>query len=167
MTATLAVAVARRHARDAILQTAARGAVLVGAAVVVGILLLQVIDDSGGGGRVGGGPPPTGSNSSTTTTTSSNGRPPGDVAVQVLNASGVSGAAQTKANELRGLGYAIVPVNNLPVRAGTAVQCKTDFEKEAAALARTVGTEVIETFPNPVPEGVDAQNADCLVVLGT
>ena len=106
-------------------RTAARGAVLVGAAVVLGIIL-----------------------------------------VQVVNGSGVSQAATTKANQLRGLGYAIVQTTNAAgLQTGTTIACRTGFTVEADALAKIVaiGTTV-GLFPNPAP--ANANNADCIVTLG-
>src|ERR1700730_16082368 len=110
-----------------ILRTAARGAVLVGVAVVLGILLLQIVNDSGssGGGAKASSTPNTSRSSSSTTaaTIPGQGRPTSQVKVFVQNASGVAGAAATKANVLRGLGYAIVgpPVNASTTQTGTTV----------------------------------------------
>lgn len=170
MTAALTIGVARRRMRDTILQTAARGAGLIGVAVLVGILLLQVIDNgsSGVGGGVSG-TPTTGGTGATSTTAKSNVKPPAEVRVQVLNGSGVSGAAKTRSDALRGLGYPIAALGNAELRTGTAVQCRAGFEKEAEALVANVGgtpAPVIEGFPDPAPAGVDLTNTDCLVVLG-
>jgi len=147
------------------LRTAARGAVLVGVAVVIGIVLLQVVDNGAPVGG-GGGPPVTEPrDGQTTTTLASDLRPPQEVRVLVLNASGVSQAAATKANQLRGLGYAIAGTGNAAVQQGTAVECRTDFKDEADELAKTVGPgTVVIPFPEPPPAG--AENADCIVILG-
>lgn len=154
-----------------ILRTAARGAVLVGAAVVIGIVLLQVVNDSGGGGGGGATASPTaGSSSSTSGTTvtsaAGGGRPASQVKIFVQNASGVSGAAATKANVLRGLGYAIVGTGNaLTPVTGTMVGCKSGFTKEADALAKNVGVgTTVGAYPTPPP--ANATSADCIVTIG-
>ena len=155
----------RRTTTDLVLRTAARGAVLIGVAVVLGIVLLQVVDKGGSGGGVA--PPVTQpTNDSTTSTTGDDGRPPEEVRVLVLNASGIANAAGTKANELRGLGYAIAGTGNSEPRTGSGVACISGFEKEADALAQTLGAGYsVETYPEPPPEG--AENADCIVILGS
>jgi hypothetical protein len=161
--------------------TATRGAVLIGVAVVIGLVLLQVVDDAGGGGgggaaSGGGGTPvttaaPDGSSTTTTTTVSPNGaRPPSQVVVQVLNGSGVQGAANQRSSDLKAKGYQVLPPGNAPApRTGTAVQCKKGYEKEAQALVAALNTlaikATIEPFPNPAPVGPSAQ-ANCLVILG-
>ena len=133
-----AIAVPSRRSNGGLMmQTAARGAVLIGVAVVLGIVLLQVVDKGGSGGGVA--PPVTEANDSTTSTTGDDGRSPEDVRVLVLNASGIANAAGTKANELRGLGYAIAGTGNSEQRTGSGVACISGFEKEADALAQTLG----------------------------
>jgi LytR cell envelope-related transcriptional attenuator len=164
--------------------TAARGAILIGLAVAIGLVLLQVVDDAGGGGgggtASGGGggggtvtttAPAGGSTTTTTAAASPNGaRPASQVAVQVLNGSGVQGAANQRSNDLKAKGYQVLPAGNAPApRTGTAVQCKKGYEKEAAALVTVLGTlaikATVEPFPNPAPVGPNAQ-ANCLVILG-
>jgi hypothetical protein len=148
------------------LRTAARGAVLIGLAVVVGIVLLQVVDKGGGGG--GGVAPPVTqpSDQSTTSTTGESGRPADQVRVLVLNGSGLANAAGTKANELRGDGYAIAGTGNAEQQAASTVACLSGFEKEADALAKSVGAGFsVTTYPDPPPTG--SENADCIVILGT
>jgi len=161
--------------------TATRGAVLIGLAVVIGLVLLQVVDDSKGTGGAsgGGGNGPavtttvtTAAGASTTTTTvSANGaRPPSQVVVQVLNGSGVAGAAAQRSNDLKAKGYQVLPAGNAPaVRTGTAVQCKKGYEKEAQALVNALKTlsinATIEPYPNPPPVGPNPA-ANCLVILG-
>ncbi|MCJ7438401.1 MAG: LytR C-terminal domain-containing protein [Acidimicrobiia bacterium] len=157
----------RTVAADFVLRTAARGAILVGVAVVVGIVLLQVIDKggSGGGGAV---PTPSGgqTNGPTTSTTSDEGRPPGEVRVLVENGSGLSQAAATLANELRGTGYAIAGTGNAAIQTGTTVACRAGFEKEADALVQSLGAGVnAAEFPATPPTG--AENADCIVIKGS
>jgi hypothetical protein len=100
-----------------------------------------------------------------TTTTVNPGRPPSQVRVDVLNGSGMPGAAGTKAFALGTLGYRITGVGNATGRHGNAVQCKPGFEAEAATLAKNVGgSTTVEPFPSPAPTG--SMNADCVLVLG-
>jgi uncharacterized membrane protein len=153
----------RRGSLDLVLRTAARGAVLIGLAVVIGIVLLQVVDKGGGSGGVA--PPVTqGGDGSTTSTTSDDGRPAAEVRVLVLNGSGVDQAASTKANELRGLGYAIAGTGDAAAQTGTTVACVNDFDKEAAALSRSISGSTVTAYPTEPPP--DSENADCIVTLG-
>jgi hypothetical protein len=157
----------RTAAADFVLRTAARGAVLVGVAVLIGIVLLQVIDKGRGGGG-GAVPTPSGGQTkgSTTSTTGDEGRPPAEVRVLVENGSGLNQAAATLANELRGTGYAIAGTGNAAIQTGTTVACRAGFEKEADALAKSLGAGVsVVAFPEPPPTG--AENADCLVIKGS
>ncbi len=161
-------ATATRGPGATILRTAARGAALIGAAVVLGIVLLQVVDDSGspGGGSRTGTPATSGTNATTTTTQAGQGRPPGQILVQVLNGSGVNMAAQTESNTLRSKGYKVAQPGNSAERTGNVVQCKQGFEDEADTLAKLIGpATTVEPFPDPAPQGTDA-NVNCLVVLG-
>jgi hypothetical protein len=167
--ATRVVGVARGSQRS-IARSAARGAGLIGAAVIVGIILLQVVDDgstgTSGNGGGGGGSTDTPVTDETTQTTNADTRPPAQVRVLVLNAGQAAGSAQNKANDLRLAGYNTLPASNDPVgRQGVAVQCREDFEDEGAALALAVGEgATTEPFPAQPPEG--SENADCLVLLG-
>lgn len=156
----------RRSTAELVLRTAARGAVLIGVAVVIGIVLLQVVDKDGGSGGVA--PPVTEANDdgSTTSTTGEDGRPPSEVRVLVLNGSGVAGAAATQANALRGEGYAIAGTGNADAQTGSTVACRPGFETEADTLARTLGAGfAVAAFPEPPPAG--SENADCVVILGS
>ncbi|HEY6319728.1 MAG TPA: LytR C-terminal domain-containing protein [Acidimicrobiia bacterium] len=150
-------------------RTAARGAALVGAAVVLGIVLVQIVNGSGvpsSGAKGTGTTGTTGAVAGTTTTTRLAGRNPADVKVAVYNASGVSQAATTEANKLRGLGYAIVQTTNAAtLQTGTTVACRAGFSVEADTLAKEVVVgATVSVYPNPVP--ANANNADCIVTLG-
>jgi hypothetical protein len=105
------------------------------------------------------------STTSTTTTTLAPGRPPQQIRVSVVNSSGVTGAAAQKSGALGAMGYQMVGLDNGAARAGTAVQCKAGFEKEAAVLAKNVGQATVEPLPNPPPTA--SVNPDCVVVLGS
>jgi LytR cell envelope-related transcriptional attenuator len=169
----------RSHGRN-IAATATRGAVLIGLAVVIGLVLLQVVDDAGGGG--GGAASGGGGGVATTATTGADGssttaastpdgaRPASQVVVQVLNGSGVQGAANQRSNDLKAKGYQVLPAGNAPApRTGTAVQCKSGYQKEAEALVAVLDTlsikATVEDYPDPAPVGPSDQ-ANCLVILG-
>lgn len=157
--------------------SAVRGAGLVGLAVVLGIVLLQVIDK----GPAGNGatrattshaatPSPSSaaapaSSPPTTTAANSGVKPRSDVRVVVFNAGSASGAAGNMTNKLRTLGYQLMPPANTNARRGTAVQCKQGSEKEAAQLQGDVGAgTTVEPFANPPLPGTD--NVNCAVLLG-
>jgi LytR cell envelope-related transcriptional attenuator len=155
-----------RGSSDNILRTAARGAALIGLAVVIGIVLLQVVDNGSGGSGV---TPPTaagGSSGGTTSTTAADtGRPAQQVTVFVQNGSGLANAAATKANELRGLGYAIAGTGNAAVQQGSTVACASGYDKEGAALSQVIGAgTTVATFPSTPP--ADAATANCIVTIG-
>ncbi len=150
-------------------RTAARGAALVGAAVVLGIVLVQIVNGTGVPSSGAKGTGTTGTTSAvggTTTTTKLAGRSPADVKTAVYNASGVSQAATTEANKLRGAGYAIVQTTNAAtLQTGTTVACRSGFSVEADTLAKVVVVgATVGVFPNPVP--ANSNNADCIVTLG-
>jgi len=156
--------------------SAVRGAGLVGLAVVLGIVLLQVIDK----GPAGNGATPAGTSPAPTTPTSAaapessqpattagggNVRPRAEVRVVVFNAGAASGSAGNMTNKLRSLGYQLAPPANTNARRGTAVQCKQGFDKEAVQLQGDVGTgTVVEPLANPpLPE---TENVNCVVLVG-
>ena len=180
--------------------SAGRGAVLVGVAVVVGILILTTIDNGGPATstpvvteapvvipttpatNVGGSPVVTTAAATTATTKAKKttsttaksdakgARGNDQVVVQVLNGSGVQGAATQRSNDLKAKGYQVLPAGNAPSqRTGTSVQCKAGYEKEATVLATTLNDlgvpSTVEPIPNPLPAGFDA-SANCYVLLG-
>jgi hypothetical protein len=157
--------------------SAVRGAGLVGLAVVLGIVLLQVIDK----GPAGNGATPSGTSPATTptptsapapassepatTTQGSNPKARGEVRVVVFNAGAASGSAGNMTNKLRSLGYQLSPPANTNARRGTAVQCKQGFDKEAVQLQGDVGAgTTVEPLANPpLPE---TENVNCVVLVG-
>jgi hypothetical protein len=106
---------------------------------------------------------------STTAKSGNNARDNGQVVVQVLNGSGLQGAATTKTNDLKAKGYQTAPADNAVVQNGTTVQCKAGYEKEATQLVSelaTLGTTAtVQPIANPLPSGFDA-TANCYVILG-
>jgi hypothetical protein len=159
--------------------SAVRGAVLVGLAVVLGIVLLQVVDKGPAGSGAtsaatrhattptASAPSGTAPASQPTTTTAKGGnvKARSDVRVAVYNAGSASGAAGNMTNKLRTLGYQLMPPANTNARKGTAVQCKQGFEKEAVQLQGDVGAgTTVEPFANPPLPGTE--NVNCAVLLG-
>ena len=158
--------------------SAVRGAGLVGLAVILGIVLLQVIDK----GPAGSGSTPAGTSATPTTTPTptsaaapgtsqpattakaANVKPRGEVRVLVFNAGARRGAGNMT-NKLRTLGYQLALPANTNARRGTAVQCKQDFDKEAVQLQGDVGAgTTIEPFANPpLPE---TESVNCVVLVG-
>jgi LytR cell envelope-related transcriptional attenuator len=148
----------------------ARGAVVVGAAVILGIVGLQILDDSGdGSGSTNAIDDTTAATITTTpgaTTVPLRGNQ--DVRVKVYNASGVQGRAQTLTDQLRAAGYNMQePATLDKQRQGTVVECVAGFEREGGVLAlygvRNGATTA--DYPSDPPEG--ASDADCIVVIGT
>jgi len=154
-----------------LMQSATRGALLVGAAIAVGVLLLKVVSDapggaSGGSAHVGGGTTPS---TLVTTSTTLAGQAPQHVTVAVYNASGVPMAATTRANALRGLGYAITFTGNSPsLQTGTTVACRSTtkgFTTTADTIAKSIGpTTSVQVFPVTPP--LTATSAQCIVTVG-
>lgn len=152
--------------------SAARGALLVGLAVIIGIVLLQVIDD-GTTGPIGDGG--TSSNGSSATTSSGGGttsttaatpeKTPAEVAVLVLNGSGRAGAARAMTDSLKAKGYQTLTPADAEGRTGTVVYFKADLERECTTVATAVGgNPTVEPIPDPAPPG--SENASCVVILG-
>jgi LytR cell envelope-related transcriptional attenuator len=161
--------------------SAARGALLIGVAVVIGIVLLQVVDNDttgpiGDGGSDGSAVVDTSSTTTpsqdTTTTTAATGggaRPPAEISVQVLNGSGVSGAAAAMTAQLAAAGYVTLEPTDTSSATGTTVYCTGGLDREASALAVAVGGDPppsAEALPDPPPSGTDS-TTNCVVVLGS
>jgi hypothetical protein len=172
--------------------SASRGGVLIGVAVVVGLLIFTVINRGGPSSStpVTTEPPATvlttpATNADGTTVTTVEGttattkakksssktaRSNDQVVVQVLNGSGMQGAATQRSNDLKANGYQVLPAGNAPAtRTGTAVQCVSGYDKEAQALVATLQElgvpATVEPVPDPLPAGFDAA-ANCYVLLG-
>ncbi len=157
--------------------SAARGALLIGVAVIIGIVLLQVIDDGtsgpiGDGSSVGAGGTTdttgaTGDSGATTTTTAATPvKPPAEVAVLVLNGSGRPGAATSQSNALKSKGYQTLVPADAPERTGNIVYFKPGLDRECTTVAASVdGAPKVEPIPSPAPTG--SETASCVVILGT
>jgi hypothetical protein len=160
--------------RSSGLSSAARGAIVVGLAVILGIVGLQILDDSG---------PSSGSSNATVTTvttpvgtspgtgaasTTSGHRPNNQVKVKVYNASGVQGRAQILTDKLKAVGYNTQsPANLSSKRVGTVVECMKGFATEGTLLALYGIGEgaTVQPYPSSPPAG--ASEADCIVIIGT
>lgn len=161
-------------ARSSGVSSAARGAIVVGFAVILGIVGLQILDDSGPGSGSSdatvttvAGSAATGAGSGTVSTTIAR-RPNNEVKVKVYNASGVQGRAQILTDQLRALGYNMqTPANLSSQRAGTVVECTKGLGAEATLLALFgVGNgATAQPYPSDPPAG--ASEADCIVIIGT
>lgn len=158
--------------RSSGVSSAARGAIIVGLAVILGIVGLQILDDSGPGSGPSDGTVTTIAGSTATgpagATTTIGLRPNSEIKIKVYNASGVQGRAQILTDQLKALGYNMqTPANLSSERAGTVVQCVDGFTKEGTVLALYgVGNgATYEAYPANPPEG--ASDADCIVIIGT
>jgi hypothetical protein len=159
--------------------SAARGAALIGVAVIIGIVLLQLIDDGtsgpiGDGGSVSAGgttdttAAPTDDSSETTvpTTAATPVKAPAEVAVLVLNGSGRTGAATAQSNSLKGEGYQTLTAADADEREGNIVYFKPGLDRECTTVASLVGGNApTQPIPNPPPTG--SENASCVVILGS
>jgi LytR cell envelope-related transcriptional attenuator len=156
--------------------SAVRGAGLIGLAVILGIVLLQVVDKgpSGGGTSASERPTPTTQPAGTTAppsqpSTTQGGqaaaRQRSEVRVAVFNGSGAAGAAMNMTNKLRMLGYQLSPPADTTSRTGTVAACKQGYDREAAQLQGDVGAgATVEPFPASPPPGTE--NVNCIVLLG-
>ena len=159
---------APRPARPPGASGGARGAVVIGLAVILGIVGLQILDDSGDGGSSSATATTVAGTPTTGGTTTTPIRPNNEIRVKVYNGSGVQGVAQTLTDQLRAKGYNMqAPETADKERQGTVVQCVSGFEREGAVLT-LYGVDSgakAEAYPSDPPEG--ASDADCIVVIGS
>ncbi|MGH8972748.1 MAG: LytR C-terminal domain-containing protein [Acidimicrobiia bacterium] len=144
---------------------AARGTGLIALAVAIGIVLLQYSDDPADRTSAGREPAveaPLSAASSTTTTTAGP-RPPGEVRVLVLNASGRQGVAGDMSGRLKVAGYQTLEPGNADVRPTTTVGCRPGFEREGTALASALGVPSEMADPGALLPA----DGDCVVVIGS
>ncbi|MGZ8752246.1 MAG: LytR C-terminal domain-containing protein, partial [Acidimicrobiia bacterium] len=96
-------------------------------------------------------------------------RQPAEISVQVLNGSGVAGAAATMTEQLGTSGYVMIEPTDTSSASGTTVYCAGGLDREASALAAAVGGDPppsAEALPDPPPSGADS-TANCVVVIGS
>ena len=161
----------------------ARGALLLGVAVILGIILLQQFDDdiSTGGGSVAATSIPEENGTTTTrrvglttvpavTSTSSRARPKAEVRVLVANGAGVGGLAGATTNALKNAGYTtLTPTDtNAGTVPRTAVQFAEGYEAEAREVAGALSlpATVVTRLASPPVAAVDLGDAKVIVILG-
>ena len=103
--------------------------------------------------------------STTTTTTTTVAESPAVLQVQVLNGSGVAGAAGRITAKLAEAGYVVLPADNHHRRLSTsAVYYQRGHADAAAEILAATGIEAIEA-PEPMPPSLAAANAPAVIVL--
>lgn len=142
---------------------AARGTGLVALAVAIGIVLLQYSDDPNGDRTSAGREPAPLSPSTSTTVTTAAVRPPAEVRVLVLNASGRKGVAREMSERLGVAQYQTLEPGDAALRKETTVGCRAGLEREAAALVSATGVPATTAEPGTLLP----PDADCVVVIGS
>jgi hypothetical protein len=162
--------------------------VLIAVVVVLGLFLLRAMDedatsavdgdevstadDAGDdaapeGDSEGDGAEAPADDATTETSAEAELRPPSEITVMVLNASGVGGAAAAQTDKITGAGYLAAPADNSPLPSKTTqVQFAEGYEREAAALAEAIGAADGATAPLAPDLGVDLQGSQLVVILG-
>ena len=153
--------------------TAARGVILVVAAVFVAILLFN----AGGGESTDTGkdrtPAEQATGSDKTTTTTSTipvvTTPPANLNVVVGNGSGVTGRAKKTSDKLAGLGYSKIKAVDGKSTTTTTVYFVPGMEDDALALVRLMGLpdERAQPMPGETPLQVPVGEAQIVVLVGT
>ncbi|HUP70020.1 MAG TPA: LytR C-terminal domain-containing protein [Acidimicrobiales bacterium] len=154
---------------------AGRGAALLAVAVVIGIVLLNAADDepsrqvtAGDDVSTSTSSPETTSSLPGTTSTTLAARAPKEVKVLSANGTDVKGAARKATDALRAAGFNVLA----PVDAGTSVTATTvyfaaGFEREAQAVASSLGLGVAAVKAMPTPPPVpDIRGANVVVIVG-
>jgi hypothetical protein len=162
---------------------AAKGALLIGLAVVIGVVLLQQVDNDTkrpvGAATTTTKPksePKTtttapATSASTTTLASTPAKAPAQLRIIVLNGGAASGLAAQMATNLKQHGYTSQPqdANNWTDhhQQGDSVLCKPAFQREAAALSLAVGQgTTVGAYPSTAPSVIQSE-VDCIVVVGS
>jgi hypothetical protein len=164
----------------------AKGALLIGLAVIVGVLLLHTIDTDNTKSAASGAtaPPTTAKPKTTTTVKRSEGttttvpqapaKTPDQLRVIVVNGGAPSGDASKMSTKLKQDHYTNQPAAtdwNGHHQSGNSVLCRTGLDREAVALAVAVGSGTpapIQPFPNPEPSFASdpPPPVDCIVAVG-
>jgi hypothetical protein len=163
---------------------AGKGALLIALAVIVGIILLkQMPDDKKSAASTT--TPTTKAQPKTTTTVKKPSTPtstvpqaavktPAELRVIVLNGGAPAGAAGTMSTSLKQKNYTNqATASNWSGKSqkGNAVTCKPGLNREATALATTVGGASpvpVSAWPTPPPPDTDGPPpVDCVVVVGS
>ena len=105
--------------------------------------------------------------STTTTTTAAVVESPAVLLVQVLNGSGVAGAAGRMTDRLSEAGFVVLPPENAPQRySSSAVYYQQGWQDRAEEILRAADIEEIEA-PSAMPQIFASENAAVIVLLGT
>lgn len=163
---------------------AAKGAVLIGLAVIVGVFLLQKTDTSNAGSpsstpRVTVAPAKTTTTlrpSQTTAATTSTTQPstpvktPSQLKVLVLNGGAPTGAAAHLRTALQQVGYTNQPQASTWTghsQSGKSILCHSGLAREAVALSQQTALKgaKVSPFPSPAPPSTDG--VDCVIVVGS
>ena len=160
----------------------ARGALLLGVAVILGIILLQQFDDdiSTGGGSVSATSVPEEEGPTTTrrvglttvpavTSTTSRARPKAEVKVLVANGAGVRGLGAATTNELKNRGYTTAtPTDATGAVPRTSIQFAEGYEVDAREVAGALSlpATVVTRLSSPPVAAVDLGDAKVIVILG-
>jgi hypothetical protein len=163
----------------------AKGALLIGLAVIIGIVLLQQVDN----GKSSSAPAATTATTKPKTTTTVHRtaptttvttaplapiKTPDQLRVIVLNGGAAAGTARDMSmNTLKPAGYTNqADANNWSghTQQGNSVMCNAGLDREAAALATVVGSGSavpVQPVPTPPPPFADGPpKVDCFVVVG-
>jgi LytR cell envelope-related transcriptional attenuator len=161
---------------------AAKGALLIGLAVIVGVFLLQKVDTSTAGpsasARVPVSSPKTTTTvhrtqtaSSTTSTTqpSTPVKTPSQLKVLVLNGGAATGAAARLRTSLQQVGYTNQPQASTwsgHTQTGKSILCRSGLAREAVALAQQTALQGAKVAPFPTPAPPSSDGVDCVIVVG-
>ena len=161
---------------------AAKGAALIGLAVIVGVFLLQHVDKSNAGSspaRVTTTTPkkttttvhhPQTTSTTSTTQPSTPAKTPSELKVLVLNGGAATGSAAHLRTALQQVGYTNQPQASTwsgHKQTGKSVLCRAGLAREAVALSQQTALQgsKVQPFPTPAPPGSDG--VDCVIVVGS
>jgi hypothetical protein len=156
----------------------ARGLALIATAVIVGLFLLRNWDGSSAGGtelataetgddQAAGGEGGASGDPADQTATTVAPRPPAEVMVRVLNATDVGGAAGNLSETLQQNGYQSVDPADAPEKLEiTKILFAGGYDREAAELARAIGSPADSVEPLADPPQADPAGAQLVVLLG-
>jgi hypothetical protein len=154
-----------------------RGIALIVAAIVLGVVLLNATDSpepfvpkvtaADGATTTSPTTSSTGGTTASTTATTAGAKAhrPGEVAVLVVNGSGVSGAAGRNAQKIAAAGYLLKPSGNAKTAAASIVYYKAGYDADARAIAGLLApVPGVQPMPDPAPVK-DLLGANILVVV--
>ncbi len=161
---------------------AAKGAVLIGLAVIVGVFLLQKTDTSSAG-SASTAPRVTTTTAKTTTTvrpapstsTTSTTQPssppktPSQLKILVLNGGAATGAAAKLRTSLQQVGYTSQPQASTwsgHTQTGKSILCRSGLAREAVALSQQTSLQGAKVLPFPTPAPPSSDGVDCVIVVG-